>query len=200
VSLPVPTLTERDFEIFASGLRNTHEFAFDEYGNLISEDNDGDHAGEKERLVYVVNGSDAGWRSNWQYGKYKDPDNNTYKVWMDEKMWMPRWDGQAAYITPCIANYVSGPAGFVYNPGGALSAKYRNTFFVAEFVGNPAQSGVYGFKLNPKGATFELGENKKILGGVLPTGLDFGPDGALYVAGLHRWLEPQALRSDLENG
>ena len=30
-----------DFEIFASGLRNTHEFVFDEYANLISEDNDG---------------------------------------------------------------------------------------------------------------------------------------------------------------
>jgi glucose/arabinose dehydrogenase len=69
-----------DFEIFASGLRNTHEFAFDEYGNLMSEDNDGDHPGEKERLVYIVNGSDAGWRSNWQYGKYRDPKNNTYKV------------------------------------------------------------------------------------------------------------------------
>ncbi len=171
-----------DFEIFASGVRNTHEFAFDEYGNLISEDNDGDHPGEKERMVYVVNGSDAGWRSNWQYGKYKDPDNNTYKVWMDEKMWMPQFEGQAAYITPCISNYVSGPAGFVYNPGTALSPKYKNTFFVAEFVGNPAQSGIYGFKLNPKGATFELGENKKVLGGILPTGLDFGPDGALYVA------------------
>ena len=171
-----------DFEIFASGLRNTHEFAFDEYANLISEDNDGDHAGEKERLVYVVNGSDAGWRSNWQYGKYRDPDNNTYKVWMAEKMYLPRFEGQAAYITPCISNYVSGPSGFVYNPGGALSPKYKNTFFVGEFVGNPARSGVYGFKLKPKGATFELGENKKVLGGILPTGLDFGPDGALYVA------------------
>ena len=171
-----------DFEIFASGLRNTHEFVFDEYGNLISEDNDGDHAGEKERLVYIVNGSDAGWRSNWQYGKYRDPDNNTYKVWMDEKMWMPRFEGQAAYITPCIANFVSGPAGMVYNPGTALSPEYKNTFFIAEFVGNPAQSGVYSFKLNPKGASFELGENKMVVGGILPTGLDFGPDGALYVA------------------
>ena len=171
-----------DFEIFASGLRNTHEFAFDEYGNLISEDNDGDHPGEKERLVYIVNGSDAGWRSNWQYGKYRDPDNNTYKVWMDEKMWMPRFENQAAYITPCIANFASGPAGFVYNPGTALSPAYKNTFFVAEFVGNPAQSGVHSFKLKPKGATFELGENKKILSGVLATGLDFGPDGALYIA------------------
>ena len=171
-----------DFEIFAAGLRNTHEFAFDEYGNLLSEDNDGDHPGEKERLVYVVNGSDAGWRSNWQYGKYNDPNNNRYKVRMDEKMFVPHYEGQAAYITPPIANYVSGPAGFVYNPGTALNPQYKNTFFVAEFVGNPAQSGVYGFKLNPAGATFTLGESKKVLGGVLPTSMDFGPDGALYVA------------------
>ena len=65
-----------DFEIFATGLRNTHEFVFEDYGNLISSDNDGDHAGESERLVHVVEGSDAGWRSNWQYGKYTDPRNN----------------------------------------------------------------------------------------------------------------------------
>jgi putative membrane-bound dehydrogenase-like protein len=171
-----------DFEIFAAGLRNTHEFAFDEYGNLISEDNDGDHPGEKERLVYVVNGSDAGWRSNWQYGKYRDEDNNTYKVWMDEKMYLPRFEGQAAYITPCIANFVSGPAGFVYNPGTALSPEYKNSFFVAEFNGNPSNSGIHSFKLKPKGATFELGEQKKVLGGILATGIDFGPDGAMYIA------------------
>ena len=48
-----------DFEVFAHGVRNTHEFVFDQYGNLISEDNDGDHPGEKERLVYIINGSDG---------------------------------------------------------------------------------------------------------------------------------------------
>lgn len=171
-----------DFEIFAYGLRNTHEFVFDEYGNLISEDNDGDHPGEKERLVYIVNGSDAGWRSNWQYGKYRDPENNAYKVWMDEKMYLPRFEGQAAYITPCISNFVSGPAGMVYNPGTAMGPAYKNSFFIAEFVGNPSNSGIHNFRLQPKGATFELGEHKKIVSGILPTGLDFGPDGALYVA------------------
>ncbi|GAB4056058.1 HEAT repeat domain-containing protein [Spirosoma litoris] len=171
-----------DFEVFAYGVRNTHEFVFDEYGNLISEDNDGDHPGEKERLVYIVNGSDTGWRSNWQYGKYRDPNNNTYKVWMDEQMFKPRFEGQAAYITPTIANFVSGPAGMRYNPGTALSPAYKNMFFLAEFVGNPARSGIHAFKLKPKGATFELGEQKKVLGNVLATGIDFGPDGALYVA------------------
>lgn len=171
-----------DFEVFAYGNRNTHEFVFDEYGNLISEDNDGDHPGEKERIVYIVNGSDTGWRTNWQFGKYRDPDNNTYKVWMDEKMYLPRFEGQAAYFTPTIANFVSGPTGMLYNPGTALSEEWNNTFFVGEFVGNPSRSGIHAFKLKPKGAGFELGENKMILSGVLATGIDFGPDGAMYLA------------------
>lgn len=171
-----------DFEVFAYGNRNTHEFVFDEYGNLISEDNDGDHRGEKERIVYITNGSDTGWRINWQFGKYRDPDNNTYKVWMDEEMYKPRFPGQAAYITPCIANFVSGPTGMLYNPGTALGPEWNNTFFVGEFVGNPSRSGIHAFKLNPKGATFELAEHKTIMTGVLATGVDFGPDGAMYIS------------------
>lgn len=171
-----------DFEVFAMGLRNTHEFVFDEFGNLISQDNDGDHRGESERLVYITNGSDTGWRTNWQFGKYKDPKNNEYKVWMDEGMYKPRFEGQAAYFTPCIINYVNGPTGMLYNPGTALSPKWKNTFFVVSFVGNPTRSGIHAFKLNPKGATFELGEHEQILGGVLTTGIDFGPDGAMYAA------------------
>lgn len=171
-----------DFEIFAHGLRNTHQFVFDEYGNIISIDNDGDHAGERERLVYIVNGSDAGWRTNWQFGKYRDPKNNGYNVWMAENMHLPRFEGQAAYITPCIANYVGGPTGMAYNPGTALGPKFRNSFFIAEFYGTPSSSGVHHFKLENDGASFKLGARGKILGGILATALDIGPDGALYVA------------------
>lgn len=171
-----------DFEVFAMGVRNTHEFIFDEYNNLISVDNDGDHRGESERLVYLVNGSDTGWRINWQFGKYRDPDNNAYKVWMDENMYKPRHEGQAAYITPCIINYVNGPTGMLYNPGTALSPRWKNTFFVVEFVGTPARSGIHAFKLKPEGATFALQETELIQTAMLPTGITFGPDGALYAA------------------
>jgi quinoprotein glucose dehydrogenase len=171
-----------DFEIFASGLRNTHEFAFDDYGNLISEDNDGDHPGERERLVHIVEGMDAGWRSNWQYGKYTDPKNNRYNVWMDEKMSVPRWAGQAAYILPPIQNYHNGPTGFVYNPGTALGKAWQNKFFVVEFVGSPSNSHIWSFGLKPKGASFELDGETDMLSGILPTAIKFGPDGALYVA------------------
>lgn len=171
-----------DFEVFAHGLRNTHEFVFDAYGNLISSDNDGDHPGESERLVHIVEGHDAGWRANWQYGKYTDPKNNSYKVWMDEKLYLPRWDGQAAYILPPIQNYHNGPTGMVYNPGTALGQNWLNTFFLVEFVGNPTRSPIWAFKLKPRGATFELDEEKVAVKGILPTGIRFGPDGALYAA------------------
>jgi hypothetical protein len=72
-----------NFEVFATGIRNLQEFAFDEHGNLISVDNDGDHPGETERVVYLPYGADSGWRSTWQYGKYTDPKNNRYNVWME---------------------------------------------------------------------------------------------------------------------
>lgn len=171
-----------DFEIFAAGLRNTHEFVFDEYGNLISSDNDGDHPGESERLVHVVEGSDAGWRSNWQYGKYTDPKNNKFNVWMDEKLSKPRWDGQAAYIIPPIMNYHNGPTGMVYNPGTALGSEWKNKYFLVEFVGTPTRSHIWSFGLKPKGASFVLDGEKDVVSGILPTGIKFGPDGALYAA------------------
>lgn len=171
-----------NFEIFARGLRNTHEFVFDAYGNIISSDNDGDHKGESERLVHIVEGSDAGWRANWQYGKYTDPNNNGYNVWMDEKLYVPRWEGQAAYIIPPIQNFHNGPTGMLYNPGTALGKKWLDKFFLVEFVGDPSRSHIWSFDLKPKGASFELGSDESILTGVLPTGIAFGPDGALYLA------------------
>jgi putative heme-binding domain-containing protein len=175
--------SERDgsnFEVFAMGVRNTHEFTFDKFGNLISVDNDGDHAGESERLVYLLDGSDTGWRINWQFGKYTDPTNNDYKVWMDEGMFKPRHDEQAAYFLPTIQNFVNGPTGMVYNPGTALSPKYYDHFFISEFRGSPNNSPIHAFTLKPDGAGFALNKSEEVVKGLLPTGLDFGPDGALY--------------------
>src|SRR5699024_3533376 len=139
-----------------------------------------------ERLVYMVKGSDSGWRHNWQYGKYDEPNNNDYNVWMDEGMDIPRHEGQAAYFIPPLSNYHNGPSGFVYNPGTALSEKWKDHFLVAEFTGSTASSRIHAFTLKQDGAGFTLDTDQTIEQGILATSMDFGPDGALYFAD---WIE-----------
>lgn len=169
------------FEVFATGIRNLQEFSFDDHGNLISVDNDGDHEGESERLVYIPYGADSGWRSNWQYGKYTDPKNNGYNVWMAEEMFKPRHDGQAAHIVPPIASWHAGPSGMAYNPGTALSEEWRDHFFVTSFPGSPANARIYAFTLKADGAGFAMDRERVLLRGILSVGLKIGPDGALYL-------------------
>jgi putative heme-binding domain-containing protein len=169
------------FEVFAAGIRNLQEFSFDERGNLVSVDNDGDHQGESERVVYIPYGSDSGWRSNWQYGKYTDPKNNRYNVWMDEAVFKPRHAGQTAAILPPVANWHAGPSGMVYNPGTALSDEWKNHFFVTSFPGAASGARIYGFKLKDDGAGMAMDGEKTLLRGILSIGLKFGPDGALYL-------------------
>ncbi len=168
-------------EIFATGLRNLQEFSFDDRGNLISVDNDGDHQGEAERLVYLTYGSDSGWRSNWQYGKYTDPRNNRYNVWMRESLFKPRHVGQAAHVLAPIENWHAGPSGMVYNPGTALSDAWAQHFFVSSFPGAAPNARVYGFTLQPDGAGFTKGVEKVVTRGILVVGMKFGTDGALYL-------------------
>ncbi|MEL6589053.1 MAG: PVC-type heme-binding CxxCH protein [Bacteroidota bacterium] len=181
-----------EFEVFAHGLRNPQELAFDAYGNLISVDNDGDHPGEHERYVHIIEGSDSGWRTYWQYGKYEQ-ENEAYKPWMDEQLHVPHFDGQAAYLLPPIALAADGPAGLVYNPGTALGTNWRNHFFASFFTGSSANSKIQAFQIEPKGASFRISKQEQILQGVVATGLAFGPDGALY---LNDWFNGYALKEE----
>lgn len=161
-----------NFEVFCHGLRNAQEIAFDQLGNLFGVDNDGDHKGEKERLVYLTQGSDHGWRYHWQYRSGK------YQPWMTEGLSRPEHPGRPAFSTPALHLYHDGPAGFAFNPGTALNEHYHDHFFMTGF---PARK-LYAFQLKPKGAAFEIKGDHVAASGVLMVGLDFGPDGALYLA------------------
>ena len=171
-------------------MRNPQEIAFDDYGNLISADNDGDYPGEEERIIYIAEGSDTGWRSTWQFGKFTDANNNRYNPWIDEGMFKVRFAEQPSYITPPIAPFSAGPSGFAYNPGTALDPSWKNHFFVTSYTGSPTNARTFGFTLKPKGAGFELGEMKQMLQGVLAPGMKIGPDGAIYLTDWVRGWSP----------
>lgn len=161
-----------DFEVFAHGLRNVQELAFDKYGNLFGVDNDADQPNEKERFVYIVNGMDAGWRCNYQYR------NNQYNPWVNERLWDLPGDQHPAYIVPPLGHYVDGPAGFVYNPGTALSPAYYDYFFLTS-APNGQQ---YAFRAQPVGDSFQMVDQHQIGSGIAIVGWNWGPDGALYGA------------------
>ena len=104
-----------ELEVFATGLRNPQELAFDEFGNLFTGDNNSD-SGDKARWVYLVEGGDSGWRIGYQF--IAGPISRG--PWNEEKLWYPAFDGQAAYIVPPIANIADGPSGLAYDPGVSL--------------------------------------------------------------------------------
>lgn len=170
-----------NFEVFATGLRNPQELAFDDHGYLFTVDNDSDRSGDAERIVHVVQGGDSGWRIHWQYDFSAD-----YFLWVEEGLNRPDFDEQPAYVVPPVAFYSDGPAGFTRNPGTALSERWRDHFFLAEFTGSAAGSKVSAFTLEPEGASFRLDSATTVAQGILPTGLAFGPGGALYAAD---WIE-----------
>ncbi|MBA3699866.1 MAG: HEAT repeat domain-containing protein [Planctomycetes bacterium] len=173
------------FEVFCDGVRNPFEMDFDAYGNLIAADHDGDF-GDQEGLRFLVQGSDSGWRKQWQYrGNKRWPDQTSYNPWMIDSLWKPPFAEQPAHITPVFATYSSGPIGMVWEPGTALNARYRGYFFLAE---SPKKTNA--FRLEESGAGFAVKDAHVVLSGPFATGLTFGADGAIYAAdwGDNEWL------------
>jgi quinoprotein glucose dehydrogenase len=171
-----------ELEVFATGLRNPQELAFDQFGNLFTGDNNSD-SGDRARWVYLVEGGDSGWRIGYQFMEAP----YTRGPWNEEKLWYPSFAGQAAYIVPPIANLADGPSGLVYDPGVSLLPKeYKDHFFLVDFRGSSGSSGVRSFALEPQGASFKLVDSKQFVWSVLATDVDFGPDGALYFCD---WVE-----------
>jgi quinoprotein glucose dehydrogenase len=169
-----------NLEVFAYGLRNPQELAFDDFGNLFTGDNNSD-SGDQARWVYVVQGGDTGWRMYFQYLDDRGP-------WNRERMWYPYQSDeqtaavQPAYIVPPVANLGDGPSGLTYYPGVGLPERYKNHFFMADFRGTAGNSGIRSFSVKPRGATWELTDSHEFLWSILATDVDFAPDGSMVVS------------------
>ncbi len=158
------------FEVFASGIRNLQEIAFDDFGNVIGVDNDADQPKERERLVYLVEGSDSGWRCHSQFQKLNSR-------WMRENIWQPAGaPDQPLCFTPPIANYSDGPAGFLHEPGHALDGALRGHFILDQFPNGKMDA----FTLEPVADGFKMTGLRTIHQGTMGIGMSWGPDGKAY--------------------
>ena len=159
------------FEVYAHGVRNPQEPAFDDFGDLFVVDNDADMKGERERFAYIVEGSDTGWRCNYQYMKESAP-------WMREGLWQPHFPGQAAYLLPALLNYSDGPSGFKYDTGTSLSDAQRGLFILNEFPSGKMRA----FRAERDGASFKMVDARILSEGIMGIGLAWHPDGSLFMA------------------
>ncbi|MBC8028390.1 MAG: HEAT repeat domain-containing protein [Steroidobacteraceae bacterium] len=174
-----------ELEVVARGLRNPQELVFDEHGNLFTGDNDSDQ-GDMERLVYLVEGGDSGWRVGYQHAP-----RDRGGPWIRESLWKPRFDGRPAYLLPPVCNIEDGPSGLTYYPGSGLESKYKGHFFLTHFKGSIARSGIQTYTLKEDGATFVPTSSQQFMGGVLPTDVMFGPDGKLWISDwVDGWPKP----------
>ena len=179
-----------DLELFATGLRNPQELRFDNQGNLFTGDNNPDK-GDPARWVYVVENGDSGWRVGYQAGE-KPRDGGP---WIAEQIFQTEQFNNANYIVPHVAHAGAGPSGVEHYSGVGLPAKYANAFFMCDYRGAAATSGIWAFKAVPKGASFELQsiegkpidrstkiQDSSIFYGTGVVDCEQGPDGSLYFA------------------
>lgn len=161
-------------EVFATGLRNPQELAFNDVGDLFSVDNNSD-SGDQARVVHILEGGDSGWRMHYQYLPDRGPFNQ-------DRIWEPLHKEQPAHIVPPIVNLTDGPSGLAFYPGTGFGDALKDNFFICDFRGGPVNSGIRSFTLEPKGACYRLASDSDPIWSVLATDVAFGPDGALYIS------------------
>jgi quinoprotein glucose dehydrogenase len=175
-------------EVFAEGLRNPQELAFDDHGNLFTGDNNGD-GGDAARIVYVVEGGDSGWAMPYQtlVGDY------VRGQWNAEKLWHLQHETQPAWIVPPIAHLTNGPAGLAAYPGLGLPERYRGHFFLCDYRYQPSKSQVWSFAVEPVGAGFRMVDAHAFVGQLLVTDLVFGYDGRIFASRYNQFAETSSL-------
>ncbi len=167
-------------EVFATGLRNPQELAFNEFGDLFTGDNNSD-GGDKARFVFVMHSGETGWDMNYQ----TLDGTNQRGPWNQEGIWHLRPSDERdrpAWVLPPLAHVGSGPSGLAYAPGTMLPPEWDGRFYLCDFLGSDKHSNVLAIQALRSGAGYEVTEVKPFAREVLATDVAFGPDGRVYVS------------------
>ena len=176
-----------NFEVYAMGLRNPQELAFDNNGNLFTFDNTGD-IGDKARVVYVLDNTDSGWdmahQSPHHYANALDWKNFklSKSVWVGEKMFETYTTEQPQWVYPPVGHLGNGPSGVAWLTGKTVPEDLRNGFLVTNYRGAPKNSNIIHVSLKPSGASYAIDRNSILVEGVAVCDVELGYDGNLYLA------------------
>lgn len=148
------------FRLFAGGLRNPMDVAFNEAGELFTYDADmerdiGTPWYRPTRVLHLVPGGDYGWRRGPGNIPPHSPDT----------------------LPAAVDIGVGSPTGVTFGTGSKFPGKYRRAFFIADW----AYGRILAVHLQPRGASY-TGSSEEFLSGrpLNVTDLVVGPDGAMY--------------------
>jgi putative heme-binding domain-containing protein len=147
-------------ERVAGGFRNPYDFAFNNDGELFTNDADmewdiGSPWYRPTRVNHVPLGGEFGWRSGWA-----------------------KWPEYYLDSLPATADIGPGsPTAVTFYSHTAFPARFQNTLFVGDW----AMGQIHALKLERSGASYQAKMTTFVKGRPLNiTGMDVGPDGALY--------------------
>ncbi|MDQ6632416.1 MAG: c-type cytochrome, partial [Verrucomicrobiota bacterium] len=150
----------KNCELFAAGLRNTYDFAFNPEGELFGFDSDmewdwGTPWYRPIRVNHLVSGGDYGFREGT--GKFPE---------------------YYADTLPATLNIgIGSPTGVKFGTESKFPEKYKNALFIMDW----SYGRIFAIHLTPKGATYTATSELFVKGKPLNvTDLEFGNDGAMY--------------------
>ena len=151
-----------NLEVFASGLRNPYDLAFNEVGDLFTFDSDmefdlGAPFYRPTRICHIVSGAEFGWRAN--AGKWPDYYEDS--------------------VAPVVSIGPGSPTGLIFGYDTGFPSKYQKAMFALDWT----YATVYAVHFEKKGASYTATFESFLSGTGLPlTDVLVGNDGALYVS------------------
>jgi putative heme-binding domain-containing protein len=150
----------KTWDVYANGLRNAYDIAFNRQGDLFTYDSDmewdlGTSWYRPPRVCLVSSGADFGWRlstANW-----------------------PAWNADS--LGSLLDTGPASPTGVVFGYGARFPARYQNAMFALDWT----YGTIHAVFLSSKGAAYTATSEPFVVGSPLPvTDAVIHPDGAMY--------------------
>jgi putative heme-binding domain-containing protein len=175
----------KEWELFAGGMRNAYDFDFNDDGELFTFDSDNEWDFgvpwyRPTRVIHLVSGAEAGWRDGTRMW-------TEHRVGDDVRSPSPRESGVGDDVRsplrypdalPTTAYVgIGSPTGVKFARGKNFPPKYRRALFIQDW----SYGRTMAVHLTENGATYTGTVEPFLEGAPLNvTGLNFGPDGAMY--------------------